>query len=345
MTMPIAITGLGMVSCLAQGAKENSAAMRCSYSNFQPIEFYIQNNSEQLLGATATRNIFTGLEHLIEISKAAIDNILNHNNHAFNTIPLIVILPTEKETPLTWKNDYCSIFFNKLQDLFKDIKFSSNSSYHRCGKAGLKNGISQTRSILYDKNQEHVLLLCVDSLLNNHRISLYENYNDTLRLLTENNPDGFIPGEAAIALLLSKPDGTKQTCITGIGHGKEKATIGSDAVLKSEGASNAIKMAAKNAGCKVRDTDFIISSVSGESYFFKEVSIARTKSLEQKVATHPLWHPADNIGEVGAAVGGAMIVMGHYAFEGNYAPGNRAVCLLSNDDENRAAFILERLGV
>ena len=343
MSKPLAVCGLGMVSCLARGAKENAAAMRCGYSNFLPTEFYVDNTIEQQLGAVAVDCEFVGTDHLVEMAKSAVEQALKNADSTIREIPILVCFPTEIETPGTWHDKFYNTFFQQLQSQFTDIKLSNDSAFYRAGKIGIAKGLSQAQILLHDKMHHHVLLLCVDSLLNNYRISLCENYNETRRLLSDENSDGFIPGEAAVAVLLSKPNGTAQTCITGIGYGVEKAVVGSEEVLKAEGLTAAIRNAAKDADCRVCDTNFIISSVNGESYFFKEVSLARSKALEQKVASHPLWHPADSIGETGAAVGGAIIVMGHFAFEGKYAPGKRALCVVSNDDENRGAFILERL--
>jgi len=336
--------GLGITSCIGQGANETAAAMRCGYNNFQPTDFYIRRSDERLLGAMVAGSIFTGVEHLVELAMEALDGVLGNTKLENSELPLVVLFPTEKETPSSWYEDFYNTFFDLLQKLFSNVTFNQDSNFIRSGKTGFVKGISQAQSLVYDKRYKQVLLLCVDTLLNTHRVSMYENYNDMSRFLTDDNPDGFIPGEAAVAVLLSKPNGTAQTCITGIGFGEEKAVVGSDDVLKAEGMTQAIRNAAKDAGCQVRDTHFVISSVSGESYFFKEVAIARSKSLETKVSSHPLWHPADCIGEVGSAVGGAMILMGHYAFEGNYAPGKRALCLVSNDDKKRGAFILERVG-
>lgn len=344
MARPLAVCGLGMVSCLARGAKLNAAAMRCGYSNFLPTEFYIERTQEQQLGAVAFDCERVGTDRLVEMATPAIEEALQGGRSAITEIPIIVNFPTVIETPETWPGEFYNVFFQELQSRFTNLTFTRDSSYHRAGKLGIVKGLAQAQTLLHDTRHEYVLLLGVDSLLNNHRIKLYENYNDMQRLLGEENPDGFIPGEAAVAVLLAKPNGTEQTCITGIGYGMEQAVIDSEAVLKAEGLTAAIRNAVKDAGCRVCDTQFIIAGVNGESYYFKEVSLARTKALEQKVTSHPLWHPVDSIGETGAAVGSAIIVMGHFAFEKRYAPGTRALCVVSNDDEARGAFILERIG-
>lgn len=75
-------------------------------------------------------------------------------------------------------------------------------------------------------------------------------------------------------------------------------------------------------------------------HFFRELSIVHGRTMDSPRQDHPLWHPADSIGEVGAASTLAMVVMAHYAFKKDYAPGVTALCQVSNDNNYRAAFIL-----
>jgi len=80
--------------------------------------------------------------------------------------------------------------------------------------------------------------------------------------------------------------------------------------------------------------------LSGEDYFFREAALAMTRAFEQTVPDHPLWHPAAHIGEVGAAVGGAIVVQAHQALVRGYAPGPAALCHQSDDGPARAAFLM-----
>ena len=98
------------------------------------------------------------------------------------------------------------------------------------------------------------------------------------------------------------------------------------------------------AEMEVHHTQYRVSSVSGESYFFKEAALALSKSLKQKVPAHRLLHPADSIGEVGAAIGGAMVVMDYFALTKGYAPGKTSLHLISNDNCQRGAYIMRVTG-
>lgn len=169
-------------------------------------------------------------------------------------------------------------------------------------------------------------------------------YHGLGRLLEPDNPDAFIPGEAATAVLLTTETPDTDTCaIRGAGLGTEPHPISGREPVTGDGLTAAIRAAETASGITSDTTDFRLSSASGEAYFFRELGIAQGRTLHDPKPEYPLWHPADHIGEVGAAIGGAMVVMAHYAFVKSYAPGPRALAQLSNDDAQRAAFVLERV--
>ncbi|WP_218187953.1 PAAR-like domain-containing protein [Desulfosarcina cetonica] len=124
------------------------------------------------------------------------------------------------------------------------------------------------------------------------------------RLLTDSNSDGFIPGEAAAAvrLALKANAPTAPVTITGIGFGSEKATIVSEEPLRADGMVAAIKSALAMAGCDMGALDFRICDLSGEQYGFKEAALALTRLLRVRKEEFDIWHPAECIGETGAAI-------------------------------------------
>jgi 3-oxoacyl-[acyl-carrier-protein] synthase-1 len=343
----LAVLNLGMVSCLSDSTEANASIMRIGYSNALPSEFYPSGNDEAYLASMAqfsgeASNHFMGLARWVELAGIAAAEALQGRIEKLPDILVVACFPSASQNTDSLNASIKTNFLARLVESLGAKQAGNRSSFSMSDRISFVNGLQQARERIYQDGFNHVLLIAVDSLLNQHRMNLYEGWSDLPRLFTEENSNGFIPGEAAVALLLGKPDGTEQTCITGIGFGEEPAPINSGEILRANGLSEAIRNAAADAGIRVCDTDFRISSANGEEYWFKEASLAQSRTLEEKRESHPLWHPADHIGEVGAAVGGAMVVMAHYAFEKGYAPGKRALCQLSNDDQHRAAFILER---
>ena len=345
----LAIHALGMTSCLGRTAEGNAAIMRCGYSGagfsnyMQPYEAQPQLVAE-IPDYKGIRGMALWLNMSIDVIKQVKQSLPQLD---IASLPIFVCFPSPASYDSYLNDGFKKEFYSRLMHTLAITRPHPKSAYTFSGRVSLVVGIKEIRKRIYTENIHHALLICIDSLLNAEALRYYggDLYGNQRRLMGETNPNGFIPGEAAVALLLGKPEaGKAQTCITGMGFGHEPATIGSGDILRANGLSEAIRQAAADAGIRVCDTDFRISSANGEEYWFKEASLAQSRTLEHKRDTHPLWHPADNIGEVGAAVGGAMVVMAHYAFAKGYAPGRRALCQISNDDHQRGAFILERTG-
>ncbi len=342
------IAGLGMVSCLANGSPLNAAAMRCGYDGFHRLDFNQPYSDQSQVGA-AIESDLTGiprLSHMLEEAiKEAILPLAEDNNQDDNSLPVLICMP-EKSPPSYFNND--TTLQNIVDQVFSKIDHITlhpDSFALWRQRCGFVSALAQAQDLIHRQNQAHVLIIGLDSLLEPAILDYFggDLYGNGCRLLSDDCSNGFIPGEAATAVLLSAP-GKHDTSvvIAGVGEGEETAVIGDEEqILMGQGLAQAIVNASDDAGIPVHDTAFRVASISGEDYFFREASLAQHRTLKQKVAEQRLWHPADSIGEVGAAVGGAMVVMVYYAFVEHYAPGNTVLCHISNDNRQRGAFIMQ----
>src|SRR4029079_13091795 len=104
---------------------------------------------------------------------------------------------------------------------------------------------------------------------------------------------------------------------------QETATITSNQPLRGEGLTEAILNALADASCEMHEIDFRITDNSGEHYYFKEGALALSKTLRRRKEVFDIWHPADCIGEVGAAVGTAALAVAVLAAKKGYSLGPR----------------------
>ena len=349
---PMTIAGLGMVSCLGSGAEANAAAMRCGYDGFQETAFHQPYSAEPQLGASVAlegdEQYLRGIARLARMSQIAIQQAIEPLPSDYENLQLIFCLP-DKDHPGVMADEQApnNLYQQTCAGLSLNA-FSSRSCFFHNQRYGFINALQQARKTLYERQQPYALIIGVDSLLNSAALSYYGGglYGEGRRLLGEEHSNGFIPGEAAVAVLLSTPEHASSAIrISGIGMGEETATLdNADEPLQGKGMAHAIRNACQEAGIEVHDTHYRVSSVSGEEYFFKEAALSITRALKQKVPEHQLLHPADSIGEVGAAIGGAMVVMDYYALLKGYAPGRRGLHLISNDNSHRGAFVMEKRG-
>lgn len=161
------------------------------------------------------------------------------------------------------------------------------------------------------------------------------------RLVTPRNINGFFPGEAATAVVVSLHEEATSVAIDGWGLGNEAATIEGTRPLRGDGLQHAVSQALTMARTSMSGIDFRMTDLSGEHYKFKEAMIVALR-LDRATRDEPLdlWHPVEYLGEIGAAMLPCLLAWSRHAFAHGYAPGPRVLCHLGNDAGQRAALVL-----
>ena len=151
-----------------------------------------------------------------------------------------------------------------------------------------------------------------------------------------------MPGEAAAAVVVKRPIASEdpQLVVVGIGFGVEEATIESEDPLRAEGLVQAIKESVAEAGTNLDALDFRISDANGEQYFFKEASLALTRTLRTRKEEFDFWHATDCVGETGSAAGPIALNYAWHASEEEYSKGRNILCHFGNDDGKRASVVM-----
>jgi 3-oxoacyl-[acyl-carrier-protein] synthase-1 len=161
------------------------------------------------------------------------------------------------------------------------------------------------------------------------------------RLQTAANTNGFIPGEAAAAVFVGPAQALEpQLLCKGLGYGSETATILSEEPLRGDGLAEAIVSAFKEASSSWGDIDYRITDANGEQYWFKEASLAQTRTMRVRKKFMDMWHPSDCIGEIGAAIVPCVLGVALCADRKRYAPGPNILCHFSADGNERGALVL-----
>jgi 3-oxoacyl-[acyl-carrier-protein] synthase-1 len=218
------------------------------------------------------------------------------------------------------------------------VRFGEQSQVIPRGRVSGSIALLRARRLLMEKRAEFVLIAATDSLLSWPTVSAYESAD---RVLTSVNSNGFLPGEAAAAILLGHPSGGSQLVCIGLGFGQEPAPIDSEEPLRADGLVQAIGNALDEAGCQMHEIDLRIADMSGEHYYFKEASLAMSRLLRERKEEFPIWHHAECIGECGAASGLVSYIVACVACQKGYAPGPRILCQAAGDNAERAVAIFE----
>ena len=334
--MPLAITGVGMVTGVGLNAPASCAAIRCAIDNFQETRF-IDNGGEWIMGCEVPLvQPWRGKTKLIKMAATAISECLaNIRQIDPKETPLLLCLSEHERKGRVIIDD--NQLFLDLQDEL-GVKFHEKSRVIPKGHVAVTVAFKHARQLLHELKVKHILIAATDSLL---VASTLIHYEENERLLTSNNSNGFIPGEAAAALVVEPVYAKQENQLIchGLGFGVEKAHVDSEEPLRADGLTAAIKESLNDAGCGESILEFKITDISGEQYYFKEASLAFGRIDRTKREEFDIWHPADCIGEVGAVIGLVMVAVLKFACEKNYSKGNQILAHLGNDDGNRSSMI------
>jgi 3-oxoacyl-[acyl-carrier-protein] synthase I len=332
------LTAAGMVCPVGLSAKAACAAMRAGIAGFTELPFHDRQNEPIIGAATPAPGLGTRRHtRLVKLLTLALEDLLrNRPNMDWRRVPLLVGL-AEVNRP-GGADDLTATVVSEVQQLL-GIKFHPKLSIalpqgHVAGFAGLRLARDLDRS-----GSASMSLVCgVDSYLNGAALDWLE---EKLRLKTPDNTDGVIPGEAAAAVLVESQSTTDAAQVVGLGFGLEKASVLTEEPLLGLGLADAGRKALAEAGWGFHEIDFRLSDVTGENYGFREHTLAHARLMRVvRLEDHPLWHPADSIGDTGAAAGVVQLVMAAAAWGKAYAPGARAACFTSAVPGERAVALL-----
>lgn len=182
----------------------------------------------------------------------------------------------------------------------------------------------------------------VDSYLFDARL---DRLDAAWRLRTRRNPDGFLAGEAAALLLVGSPArpaaaGLRPLCWLGpLGAGSEPASILGDRASTGAGLTDAIRAASDGV-----EPSWVVCDLNGESYRAFEWGLVQGRLSPLLSHVRRLTHPADGLGDVGAATGPLLVACAAHGFQRGFAPPGSALLWASSDDGARVAMLASTPG-
>jgi 3-oxoacyl-[acyl-carrier-protein] synthase-1 len=212
----------------------------------------------------------------------------------------------------------------------------------RLGRAAALAAVHRAARHLRDGRIDVALCGAVDSRL---RRAPLEGAAAAGTLRVDDSAIGVIPGEAAaFAVLGPAGEGDALAVVLGSGVAEEK-TAGTDEPNQGVGLTEALRKA--RAGVRgLEARPLIVCDLNGERYRTLEWGLASVRALGDLhaepggPASGDLWHPADCIGDPGAASGALSLVWAVTALRKGYARSHRALLWGASDGPLRAALVL-----
>jgi 3-oxoacyl-[acyl-carrier-protein] synthase I len=340
-TNTLALQSIGLICSVGSDASAVCAALRCGISNPSVTKFMGSDRQWLLAHQVHSQGAFTGNQRLVKMAGIAAAECMDRRPPSGRSeVPVVLCLADGQH--LSRMHDLQAALLEEIERACRCRVDREKSSVVARGRPSVLIALDEAKRLILELGVELVLILAVDTLLTGSTLAWYVAQN---RVLDSINSNGFIPGEAAGAVLVgrSRGEGGELVCL-GNGSSLEAVTVDSEAPLRAAGLSSAITAALGQAGLKLEDIDYRIGDASGEHYYFKEAALAVGRIFRTRKQEFDLWLPAESVGEVGAAIGAIMLGVALTAAKKGYAKGPRVLVHASSDQGLRAASVLTWAG-
>jgi 3-oxoacyl-[acyl-carrier-protein] synthase-1 len=350
----MALTGIGMMTSVGLGAYASCAAIRAGIVRIRELDLPQgrEGRAARLpLVGSPIKGLTDGYFGLGRCTRLAVDGLRDLMANArlgtehLGQAGLFIGLP-----PAAWpggtperQQQLATRITQWLQvpDLMSRIHFYPRG--HASAVQALGDALAQLR-------QGRLALAVVgglDSLVEPEPLT---RLRDEGRLKTDDNPVGFVPGEASAFFLLETPLMARRrkagvmAWLEAARLSREPVTAASGQPCDGQGLVQAITDTLEALEDRGADTGLVINDLNGELYRAEEFSKVVPRALRHLRSPWRLWHPADCIGDTGAASGALSVCIGARALARGYAATDRVLTCASSDEGLRGAVYLRGVG-
>lgn len=326
MSARLDIVSIGMVTAVGLDAPSACAAMRARLDGFQQTRLLGSAGEWQIGAPIALPRNWVGDRRMAHLAAGAICEAFESVPEARGQTAVILCLP-EEDRPGRVVEDNSALLRTIAQIAETEPHPSSRIIAH--GRPSGIVALDHARRLLASGEVPFVMIAGVDSYLTSQTVAHYISRN---RILTPQNPNGFIPGEAAAAVICTRRRQTGMR-LFGLGLTRENASIynAEDLPLRGDGMTAAYRSAFEETGIEMNRLGYRIADLVGEQYWFKQSALASLRLLRGRHEFQDIWSPGESLGNVGAAVVPLMLGMAFTAARKGYAAGNPVLIEASND--------------
>jgi 3-oxoacyl-[acyl-carrier-protein] synthase I len=346
MTTSLYVVAQGAMTPVGLNATQTCAAVRAGVSAYAESGFLLQNSQwEKVVAACLPLRPKPSdskpIGRLLALAKPALEQCVTQSCFQPSETALLVGIPERARLSL-FKQWYSEDIEDYLQGRLLD-GFHPASQLLPLGNVSAFVALSVASKLLAQRVVKKCIVGGVDSLVNEVDISRLEK---TWRLHRENESQGVVPGEAATFLAVSAtPSSNALGFICGLGLDQEdvSSSVLSDGHPTGKGLERALRKSVEDAGIHESAIGLRISDLNGERYGGMDSMLALSRFYRTDRIGLPIWHPAECVGETGAAVGALTIQLALRALSHGYSPADSIMCELSSESGLRAACIVQNL--
>ena len=341
------IAATGMITPVGFNTQMTVAAVNAGVSAYQESPFFARNY-KKIRAAFIPESAFSAVElesdktlakqaryqRMLGIAQAAINEVFVQYSGE-EPVPLFLGGP---ESLTAQQVAIDTDFIRHLKESSGVNIDVSRSRLFATGRTSIIEALALAFTYMEQTAANYVLVGGVDSFIDPNVLATLEMEG---RLLFSGNTDGFAPSEGAAFILLSRNQvalansENKSVQVSHPGFAKEQGHRYSDHPYRGDGLATAAKNALTLVNSKQVQTLF--SSMNGESFSSKELGVSLLRNGAKLHENLNIEHPADCIGDTGAAVAAILIILA-----ANKKNQLSLVCS-SADQASRAAIVVQTI--
>ncbi|AEI63953.1 beta-ketoacyl synthase N-terminal-like domain-containing protein [Corallococcus macrosporus] len=354
----ICVTGLGMRTPIGRHAAQSCASLRAGLKRFTPWpHFGVDGAGQEGLTASFTRPDLgdrSWVEKLLDLVEMPLAEALfsarlfelAQGGHSGRRVRVHVYLGTPyPDRPGVSPEDLQELTLHLAEDLFpqapESLRVQLVSLEHVSGLAG----IAWASAALQDGAADVCIVGGVDSLLDS---TFLQAHLEAERLKIPGVSSGIIPGEAAAFLVLERKSDARRRGVPLLAHVdavalEQEPPWTPEAPVRGQALTRALQAVLATVG-GADGFGHVINDLNGERWRFLEWALIETRCLGGLPRGWRLWHPADSLGDVGAASASVAVGLALHAFQRGYARCPRILIASTSERGERAAISLSQTG-
>jgi len=338
--MPLAITGIGARTPVGTCARETFFSVRTKLNSFRE-SFVIDRTGEHVVvSAVPPIHPQVGEEaRLLELGPAALAEALKGGAEQWSPhhrVGLVLVIPEPGERPVHW--NFPSSVVQALAALLPQSRTGPGPVLISGGHTGWARALEQISLLLRQGQVDACILGAVDTLCTPRTLE----HLDRQRQLRNDLEEGLVPGEAAAFLVLEplRPHHRGRAMAHLAAWAEGAALANEKNPLPGAILTRATRECLRRAAYRDETPGLILSDMGGAKHEALEVAFARFRAFRNQASSALLLHPAESLGDVGAATGPLLMVIatlchlhgrapqGDALLTTNTRPGRSAVCLV-----------------
>ncbi len=352
MATEIVIAGISMVTALGLDAVQTAANVRAGMAGFNELA-WVDKAFKPFIGAFLPDDVLDPLSdriakaraltyrenRLLRLAGQPLKELITSIRGRIGPLPVLLGMP---ENDRTFRLTDRDILAHLPEQCGLPID-ASHSAVHFKGRASGLLAVHAACDALRAGMVETVVAGGTDTFKDLYTLGSLDMES---RVSTTQNRDGFIPGEGAGFLLLTTRRNAKakgwqvNAQIVASAQGFEKGHLGSKEPYQGEGLSATFALLLGSASAP-KPVQAVYASFNGENHWAKEWGVTAIRQKAHLASDFDIEHPADCIGDTGAACGPIMAGMAAIGIESGYRRAPTAI-FASSDHGERVAILLEK---